>query len=76
MPAMLSRPLPPKASPPSEVRTKMAKAVGERNEVEYSFDTGKRVYRVNNIRAKLLDRNVLLCQKRDEVPEGALLCSD
>ena len=27
--------------------------VGERNEVECSFDTGKRVYRANNIRAKL-----------------------
>lgn len=31
----------------------MAKAVGERNEVECSFGTGKRVYRANNIRAKL-----------------------
>ena len=27
--------------------------VGERNEVEYSFDTGKRIHRANNIRAKL-----------------------
>ncbi len=32
-----------------------AKAVGERNEVECSFGTGKRVYRANNIRAKLPD---------------------
>ena len=31
----------------------MAKAVGERNEVECSFGTGKRIYRANNIRAKL-----------------------
>ncbi|MCB6902397.1 hypothetical protein LK429_11640 [Hoylesella buccalis] len=31
----------------------MAKAVGERNEVECSFGTGKRVYQANNIRAKL-----------------------
>ena len=58
----------------------MAKAVGERNEVECSFGTGKRVYRANNIRAKLpetagmLDRNVLLCQERDEVPQGTLSC--
>lgn len=31
----------------------MAKAIGERNEVECSFGTGKRIYRVDNIRAKL-----------------------
>ena len=30
----------------------MAKAVSERNEVECSFDSGKRIYRANNIRAK------------------------
>ena len=33
----------------------MAKAVGERNEIECSFGTGKRIYRANNIRAKLPD---------------------
>ena len=31
----------------------MAKAIGERNEIECSFGTGKRIYRANNIRAKL-----------------------
>lgn len=46
---------PPKAPPPPDVKAKMAKAVGERNEVECSFGTGKRVYRANNIRAKLPD---------------------
>ena len=48
----------PLGRPPKEPRSpgylkKMAKAVGERNEVECSFGTGKRVYRANNIRAKL-----------------------
>ena len=33
----------------------MAKNVGERNEVEDTFGTGKRIYRANNIRAKLPD---------------------
>lgn len=46
---------PPEAPPPPEVKAKMAKAVGERNEVECSFGTGKRIYRANNIRAKLPD---------------------
>ena len=36
-----------------EYREKMARNVGERNEVEATFGTGKRVYRANNIRAKL-----------------------
>ena len=31
----------------------MAKAVGQRNEIECSFGTGKRVYQANDIRAKL-----------------------
>ena len=31
----------------------MTRAVGERNEIECSFGTGKRIYRANNIRAKL-----------------------
>ena len=50
-----SKPLgrPPKDPPPEELKAKMAKAVGERNEVECTFGTGKRVYRANNIRAKL-----------------------
>lgn len=46
---------PPKLPPPPEVRARMAKAAGERNEVECSFGTDKRVYRANNIRAKLPD---------------------
>ena len=46
---------PPKEPPPPEVRARMTKAIGERNEVECSFGTGKRIYRANNIRAKLPD---------------------
>ena len=46
---------PPKNPPGPEILAKMAKAVGERNEVECSFGTGKRIYRANNIRAKLPD---------------------
>jgi hypothetical protein len=33
----------------------MARNVGERNEVEATFGTGKRIYRANNIRAKHTD---------------------
>lgn len=33
----------------------MVKAIGERNEIECSFGTGKKVYRANDIRAKLPD---------------------
>ena len=44
---------PPKNPPSPDILAKMAKAVGERNEVECSFGTGKRIYRANNIRAKL-----------------------
>ena len=44
---------PPKEHRSPEYLKKMVKAVGERNEVECSFGTGKRVYRANNIRAKL-----------------------
>lgn len=44
---------PPKEPRSPEYLKKMAKPVGERNEVECSFGTGKRVYRANNIRAKL-----------------------
>jgi len=36
-----------------EYREKMVRNIGERNEVEATFGTGKRVYRANNIRAKL-----------------------
>ena len=44
---------PPKAPPSPDVKARMAKAVGERNEIECSFGTGKRIYRADNIRAKL-----------------------
>ena len=33
----------------------MAKNIGERNETEATFGTGKRFYRADNIRAKLPD---------------------
>ena len=46
---------PPKDPPPEEVKDRMAKATGRRNEIECSFGTGKRVYRANDIRAKLPD---------------------
>lgn len=42
-----------KESKTPEFIAKMTKAVGERNEIECSFGTGKRIYRANNIRAKL-----------------------
>lgn len=50
-----SKPLgrPPKAPPSPEKQALMTKAVGQRNEIECSFGTGKRVYQANNIRAKL-----------------------
>ena len=38
-----------------EYREKMAKNVGERNEIEATFGTGKRIYRANDIRTKLPD---------------------
>ena len=44
---------PSKESKSPEFIAKMTKAVGERNEIECSFGTGKRIYRANNIRAKL-----------------------
>ena len=46
---------PPKDPPSDEMKSKMAKAIGERNEIECSFGTGKRIYRANDIRAKLPD---------------------
>ena len=50
----------PLGRPSKEQQTKeyqelMAKNVGERNEVEATFGTAKRIYRANNIRAKLPD---------------------
>jgi len=44
---------PPKTPPSEEMKLRMAKAVGERNEIECSFGIGKRIYRANDIRAKL-----------------------
>lgn len=44
---------PPKEAKTEEYQAKMAEAVAERNEIEATFGTGKRVYRANNIRAKL-----------------------
>ena len=44
---------PPKEEKSEEEKALMAKAVGDRNEIECSFGTGKRIYRANNIRAKL-----------------------
>lgn len=44
---------PPKESKTKEHQAKMAQALGERNEIEATFGTGKRIYRANNIRAKL-----------------------
>ena len=46
---------PPKDPPSEEMKSKMDKAVGGRNEIECSFGTGKRIYRANDIRAKLPD---------------------
>lgn len=52
-----SQPLgrPPKKDRPPGYYKNMVKAIGERNEVECSFGTGKRIYRADNIRAKLPD---------------------
>lgn len=36
-----------------EYEKRMAKVAGERNKVEATFGTGKRIYCANNIRAKL-----------------------
>ena len=46
---------PPKIPPSEYLKSRMAKAIGERNEIECSFGTGKRIYRANDIRAKLPD---------------------
>ena len=52
-----SKPLgrPAKDPPSPERQAAMARAVGQRNEIECSFGTGKRVYQANDIRAKLPD---------------------
>lgn len=49
-----SKPLgrPPKTVDP-ELSKKQAQSIGERNEIECTFGTGKRIYRADNIRAKL-----------------------
>lgn len=44
---------PPKESKTEEYQSQMAETVGGRNEIEATFGTGKRIYRANNIRAKL-----------------------
>lgn len=48
----------PLGRPPKETEVsdaKMSQYIGERNEIEATFGTAKRVYRANNIRAKLPD---------------------
>ena len=47
----LGRPL--KNLPSREMKSRMVKAIGERNDIECLFGTGKIIYRVNDIRAKL-----------------------
>lgn len=44
---------PPKQSKTEECQLRMAKAAGERNEIEAILDIGKRIYKANNIGAKL-----------------------
>lgn len=44
---------PSKESKTDEFQAKQAKIAGERNEIEATFGTAKRVYKANNIRAKL-----------------------
>lgn len=46
---------PPKEPKSPEYLAKMSQAVGDRNEIEATFGTGKRIYRANNIRAKRPD---------------------
>ena len=42
--------------PPSEeIKSMMVKAVGERNDIDCSFDTDKKVYRASDIWAKISD---------------------
>ncbi len=44
---------PSKESRTEEYQAQLVNAVGQRNEIEATFGTGKRIYRANNIRAKL-----------------------
>jgi transposase, IS5 family len=44
---------PPKEAKTKEYQSQIVQSVGERNEIEATFGTGKRIYRANNIRAKL-----------------------
>ncbi len=46
---------PPKEQQTKEYQSKMAGAAGQRNQIEATFGTAKRIYRANNIRAKLPD---------------------
>ena len=46
---------PSKEHQTKEYKEQMAKNIGERNEIEATFGTGKRIYRADNIRAKLPD---------------------
>jgi hypothetical protein len=46
---------PPKEGQSEDNIRNMAKASGDRNEIESTFGVGKRIYRANNIRAKLPD---------------------
>jgi IS5 family transposase len=63
-----------------EYRTAMAKNIGERNEIEATFGTGKRVYKANDIRAKLPDTGkswtaaCYFAKKCDEVLKRAYSC--
>ena len=46
---------PSKSLQTADYEVRMTKYSGERNEIEATFGTGKRVYRAENIRAKLVD---------------------
>lgn len=46
---------PPKENKTDDYEEKMVRYSGERNEIETTFGTGKRVYKANNIRGKLAD---------------------
>lgn len=65
---------PPKENKTNDYEEKMVRYSGERNEIEATFGTWKRVYKANNIRGKLADTGATwtgmpLCKKRDEVPK-------
>lgn len=52
---------PSKSLQTADYEARMAKYSGERNEIEATFGTGKRVYRADNIRAKLADTGNSWC---------------